>query len=269
MRLWPRDDSHEEGVRSQWHRLEGLRIHSRRSDQRPRHAGPPIVCVHGQVVSSRYMTPLIQRMGARFPTVAPDLPGFGRSDKPNKVLTIRELADVLAHWMRAALGRPAVLLGNSLGCQIAVECAVRHPETVQALVLQGPTADPRLRSPGRAALANTLNTFRESSVGIGPLLDYLQAGPWRAIRTAQYLLADRIEKKLPQIHQPALVVRGAKDLNVSQGWAEEVTRLLPRGELRVIPGAAHTMVAVGALELVRVATPFLLSLDERAEKGAS
>lgn len=269
MQLLPRDDSLEEGVQSRWHEVAGVRMHSRWSVRRPQHPEPVVVCVHGQVVSSRYMSPLIQRMGPRFLTVAPDLPGFGRSDKPRRVLTIRELADALARWTRTALGRPVVLLGNSLGCQIAVECAVRHPQIVEGLILQGPTTDPRLRGPGRALLANTLNMFRESSVGIGPLLDYIQAGPRRAARTGQYLLADRIEEKLPQIRHRALVVRGAKDLNVSQSWAEEVTRRLPRAELRVVPGAAHTMVAVAALELVRVATPFLLSLCEEEKKGAS
>ncbi|MFD1911045.1 alpha/beta fold hydrolase [Halodurantibacterium flavum] len=267
--LLPRDDTRERGVRSHWVTVAGRRMHARRSSCAPAHPAPVVVCVHGQVVSSRYMTPLIQRLGAQFSTFAPDLPGFGRSDKPRRALTIRELADALAAWIGAAgLGR-AVLLGNSLGCQIAVECALRHPDRVQGLVLQGPTTDPRLRGPVRAMIANTLNTYRERSVGIGPFIDYLQAGPRRAFRTAQYLLADRVEKKLPLVRQPALVIRGAKDLNVSQPWAEKITRLLPQAELRVVPGAAHTMVAVAALEMTRISTPFLLRLAAGEEKGVS
>jgi 2-hydroxy-6-oxonona-2,4-dienedioate hydrolase len=57
------------------------------------------------------------------------------------------------------------------------------------------------------------------------------------------------------------VVRGARDPVAPQRWVEEATRLLPRGELRVVPGAAHTMVAVAALELTRVVRPFLLRLE--------
>ncbi|MFC7109864.1 alpha/beta fold hydrolase [Nonomuraea rubra] len=38
---------------------------------------------------------------------------------------------------------------------------------------------------------------------------------------------------------PALVVRGGKDRMVSQAWAEEVTRLLPRGRLVVMDGLPH------------------------------
>ena len=219
---------------------------------------PAVVLVHGQVVSSRYMTPLMEWLGRDFPMFAPDLPGFGRSDRPPRVLTIPELADALAAWLDAAgIGR-AALLGNSLGCQIAVEFALRRPERAFALVLQGPTADPRART-ARQQLGRILrNSWREESPGIGPLLDYAQAGLRRAVRTFRYLVADEIEAKLPRVRVPALVVRGAMDPVVPQDWAEEVARLLPDGRLVVVPGAAHTMVTVAPLELARVARPFLL-----------
>jgi hypothetical protein len=42
-----------------------------------------------------------------------------------------------------------------------------------------------------------------------------------------------------------------------QHWAEEVTRLLPSGQLKVIPGGPHTLVYTMPLELVRVVRPFL------------
>ncbi len=51
----------------------------------------------------------------------------------------------------------------------------------------------------------------------------------------------RIEKRLPDVSCPALVVRGSADRVVPQRWAEQVTCLLPRGQPRVMPGATHTM----------------------------
>lgn len=261
------DDTREAGLESTWHRVRGLDMHSRRACLRPRHVAPPVVLVHGQVVSSRYMTPLLRRLGREFPVACPDLPGFGRSDKPRRVFEINELADALAAWMEEADIDGAVLLGNSLGCQIAVECALRHPERVIALVLQAPTPDPSLRSAGMKVVANVINGWREESPGIGPMLDYLQAGPLRAIRTARFMLADPIEDKLAKVQIPTLVIRGAKDTVVTQGWAESAARLLPRGELRVVPGAAHTMVTVAALELTRLATAFILGLPPKVDRA--
>ena len=71
------------------------------------------------------------------------------------------------------------------------------------------------------------------------------------------VLADKIEEKLPYIQAPTLVVRGSNDPVVPQRWAEEVTRLLPHGSLRVIPGAAHTINYSAPVEFVRVMQPFL------------
>jgi pimeloyl-ACP methyl ester carboxylesterase len=59
--------------------------------------------------------------------------------------------------------------------------------------------------------------------------DYADAGVGRALGTFGHALADRIEDKLPLVQVPTLVVRGARDRIVPQAWAEEVTRLLPRG----------------------------------------
>jgi 2-hydroxy-6-oxonona-2,4-dienedioate hydrolase len=79
-------------------------------------------------------------------------------------------------------------------------------------------------------------------MSLGMLNDYRKAGRRRAWATARYLMADAIERKLPQVRAPTLVIRGERDPMVSQRWAEEVTRLLPEARLVVIPGAAHTVV---------------------------
>ena len=66
--------------------------------------------------------------------LTPDLPGFGESTKPRHVLTLPELADCLYSWMRARGIERAMLIGNSFGCQILAELALRHPEMVDRLV---------------------------------------------------------------------------------------------------------------------------------------
>ena len=260
----PSNDRALSPVRSTWRRVDGLRMHARVSAAPVPERRPPVVLVHGFIVSSRYMTPLIERLGRDFKVLAPDLPGFGQSDKPKRVLNIGELADALDAWMTAMGIRRAALFANSLGCQIAVDLAWRRPARVLALVLQGPTVDPDARTGRESFLRMMINSSREVGVGIGPVLDYLQAGLRRAFVTGRYMLQDPVEHKLPRIAQPTLVIRGARDPIAPQGWAEEVTRRLPRGRLRVIPGGAHTMVTLAPLELSRVARPFLLEAARAA-----
>ena len=54
-----------------------------------------------------------------------------------------ELSDSLAAWIGEIGLQRATLVGNSFGCQIIADLAVRHPERVERTVLRGPTMDPR------------------------------------------------------------------------------------------------------------------------------
>jgi pimeloyl-ACP methyl ester carboxylesterase len=148
--------------------------------------------------------------------------------------------------------------GNSFGgCQILAAFAVRHPQRVNRLVLQGPTVDPAARGFWRQLWRQLCNgCIEHSSLGLVMVRDYSAAGLRRVWATIQLVLADRIEEKLPQVQAPTLVVRGDKDVVVPQRWAEQVTRLLPRGELRVVPGAAHTLNYTAPAEFIEVIRPF-------------
>jgi pimeloyl-ACP methyl ester carboxylesterase len=227
----------------------------------PRNA-PVVVLVHGIGVSSRYMIPTAIKLAETCKVYAPDLPGFGLSGKPSKILDVPALSDALAAWMRALRLPRAALLGNSFGCQIIAEFGVRHPALITRAVLQGPTIDPRARSAARQILRWALNSPFEPAVAwtsLGSVVrqDYRDAGVRRVIATFGRALADRIEDKLPRLQAPTLVVRGARDPIVPQRWAEEAVRLLPRGRLVVVPGAAHTMCFTSPDELACVVRAFL------------
>lgn len=238
--------------------MGGLRVHARASGGPPPEGCPAVILVHGLVVSSRYMVPTLKRLAPHHRVYAPDLPGFGKSDKPPHALNVTELSNSLSAWMREVGLERAALVGNSFGCQIIADLAVRHPERVERAVLQGPTMDPRARTVLRQVRRSLLDAPREP-LSLLPieLLDYLSAGTGRAWRTFRYALEDQIEEKLPHVHVPTLVVRGSRDLIVPQRWAEEAIGLLPMGRLVVIPGAAHTANYGAPLELARVIRAFL------------
>ena len=232
---------------------------------------PVVVLVHGIGVSSRYMVPTAIELAATCKVYAPDLPGFGLSAKPSKILDVPALADALAAWMRALRLARAVLVGNSFGCQIIAELGVHHPALIARAVLQGPTIDPRARSAPRQILRWALNSPFEpagawTSLGSVVRQDYRDAGVRRVLKTFRHALSDRIEDKLPRLQAPTLVVRGARDPIVPQRWAEEAARLLPRGRLVVVPGAAHTMCFTSPEELAHVIRRFLE--EERRPSGA-
>jgi len=204
------------------------------------------------------MIPAMKRLALRHRVYAPDLPGFGKSGKPTRAADVPGLSDALARWMRKLGLEQSALVGNSMGCQIIVELAARHPDLVERVVLQGPTMDPRARSTLRQIGRLLLDAPLESpSLLPIELRDYASAGTGRAWHTFRHALADRIEDKLTRVRVPALVVRGSRDPVCPQRWAEEAVGLLPEGQLVVLPGAAHTANYSASDEFVRAIGPFL------------
>jgi pimeloyl-ACP methyl ester carboxylesterase len=219
---------------------------------------PPVILVHGLGVSSRYMMPTARRLAPHRTVYAPDLPGFGRSKRPPRALNLTELSDVLIRWMELLAVDRAVLVANSIGCQIIVDLALHRPEMVERLVLVSPTVDREARTVFRSFLRLLLDVPRERvSLGFIALLDYLRAGFGRTAMTFGYAIQDKLEERLPGVRQPTLVVRGQHDPVVPQRWAEEVSEHLPAGQLVVIEGASHAVNHHSPDELTRVVLEFL------------
>lgn len=243
--------------------VDALRLHARASRGAPP-GETPAVLVHGLGLSGRYMLPTARAMADRFRVFVPDMPGFGDSEKPRETLSITGLADAVAGWMRASGLAPALLLANSFGCQVLIEVALRHPDLVRALVLQGPTTPPEERTWRAQYRAWRRNApFNRPGMSEIAWSDYRKAGYHRVLGTFRQSLRDRPEDKLAAIAAPALVVRGEFDPICHGGWAARVAQGLPRGHLAELPHVAHTLVWDSPAELGALAVDFARSVGCR------
>lgn len=182
--------------------------------------------LHGLGVGQRYFDPL-----------ARELDGESFRPEQRRPLPIPELAAELAEL----LPEPAVIVANSMGCQVAAELAVRQPELVEALVLVGPTVDPAARGFVRQGFRLSLDAWFEPPRLTGLVLaDYLRYGLVRLWRQAWYALDDAVEERLPGIEAPSLVVRGAHDPLCPAQWGQEAAALL-RTRLVTVAGAGHAV----------------------------
>jgi len=245
------------GFASTWTVVDGVELHARVSAP-PERDAPPVVLVHGLAVSHRYLMPTAALLARRHPVGVLDLPGFGLSGDPGAALDTGRLADALRGWLHATGTIPAVLLGNSYGCQVIVDLVTRHPALATAVVLSGPTTDPQARTVTRQVLRWLRDIVHEDPLQ-GPILlrDVRDAGPMRVVATLRDAVRDRIEEKLPPVAMPALVTRGGVEPIVPAGWADEAARLLPRGHLVVLPDSPHNSVYVAAAALAAVVEAFL------------
>ncbi|HEU0151293.1 MAG TPA: alpha/beta hydrolase [Bradyrhizobium sp.] len=97
--------------------------------------GVPLLFVHGFGCNAGHFRHQQPHFARSHPTVAVDLRGHGQSDAPLQDYDIGGFADDL-RWLCGHLGlqRP-VVIGHSMGGNIALKLAVRHPELVQGIVM--------------------------------------------------------------------------------------------------------------------------------------
>jgi pimeloyl-ACP methyl ester carboxylesterase len=203
---------------------------------------PPIVLVHGLGVSTLYLLPTMRKLAARYRVYAPDLPGFGRSAKPRRTMDMESLADALLGWLKARGVGPAVFVCNSMGCQVAVALAVRHPDLVTRLILSGPTMDPHAGSPFIQVLRLLRDALHEKpSLWFVAGFDYVRAWPLRVLKSLRLAIADHVERRLPAVAAPTLVVRGSLDPVAPRQWVREMVDLLPSAEFAEIEGTGHAV----------------------------
>lgn len=197
--------------------------------------------VHG-MVSSRYLVRTAERLAATCAVVAPDLPGFGRSQRSERALDVRGLADALAAFLVAEGLMDAMVVGHSVGTQVVVDLAVRYPHLVERAVLAAPTFDPAARAIWRQYACWLRNVVREPlSFNVVLAKEAVELGAVRPLRVLRSALRDHIEDKLHRVEVPTLVVRGELDTIAPQDWTERVAALVPGGRLAVIPKVPHTV----------------------------
>ncbi len=127
--------------------IDGLRIHY--LDEGPRDANP-VVLLHGEPSWSflyRKMIPGLVAAGHR--VLAPDLVGFGRSDKPASVedYTFERHVEWISGWVEALDLRRITLFGQDWGSLIGLRVAAENAERFDGIVIANgglPTGDQRL-----------------------------------------------------------------------------------------------------------------------------
>ena len=169
-----------------------------------------------------------------------------------------ELAEGLRRWMIDNEMVPAVLVASASGCQVAIDLASRHPALVERLVLVGPTLDPSARTRGRLARRWVRSISRDSiRRAPGAVHDLIDAGPWRAAQTLSSALDDPIERKLPRIESPTLVLCAEGDRLAPRDWAKRISEAIPRAELQTVPSRARASAVSAAPALAAAIDTFL------------
>jgi pimeloyl-ACP methyl ester carboxylesterase len=104
--------------------------------------GKPLVFLHGAWQTSEQWSAVMQGLGSSYQCLAPDLLGFGESDRPRLAYSIDVEVECLFDFLEALQLRQICLVGHSLGSWIAASYALKYPEQVERVVLLAPEGVP-------------------------------------------------------------------------------------------------------------------------------
>lgn len=232
--------------------------------------GPPLLLVHGLLVSHLEWLPVMERLSRSFRCIAPDLPGFGLSDKPpaqRYPYTREAFAETLHELLRSIDVPRAHVCGHSLGGAVALTLAADFPDAVDKLaLLDSAVYDFRIPVKGRVPLLPVVGPlvfkrlygramFRayfaddvfsgHDGVDLERVDAYYTHFDGPGGRDAAYLALQRtvdvvsLLPKIARVEADTLILWGDEDRLVPVGLAHRLVREMRRARLEVIEGSGH------------------------------
>jgi pimeloyl-ACP methyl ester carboxylesterase len=205
--------------------------------------------------------------------VAPDLPGFGRSEHPHRAYRLNFYADTMAALLQSLKIPKAVLVGNSMGAAVSLRLTLRHPELVERLV-DGPPVRGKLSKaqmmfavPGqgekiykgfRASQDAAYDSLRPYYGDIDSLPEadrvFLRERVWDRVwsddqcraylSTFRWMLLEGLQghprpNDLGSIQQPVHLIWGDNDKAIPLAAAQLLQSWMPKAQLSIIPNCGH------------------------------
>ena len=236
--------------------------------------GRPMLFLHSTPEDHRMWLFQTARFGNWYRTIAPDLPGYGRSPAPQAGVRVADIAAACWETVDTISAEPIIIHGNSLGGNTALHMARQRPERTSALILSGcgylPIRDPmqkwkaRYETEGLALRRHQILDHYAPETQGTPLLAYYAdmveeldtVGTLNSIIVINAaLLESEPDSFFAGIATPTLILAGGLDR--TRGPAEALARKIPGAEFAVIEGAGHSCNFEKPAEYDRLCVAFL------------
>jgi 3-oxoadipate enol-lactonase len=234
------------------HAINGVRLHWREAG-----AGDPAILIHGFPFRSTMWAPQFEAVPAGWRFIAPDLRGFGESERGDAALSIDQFADDIVALLDHLAIDQAVICGLSMGGYVALSLATRYPDRVRALVLIATraSADTAEAAEARHKLAHEV-LAKGSQPVVDSMLPKLISGASR-IKQPQLatFVGNMMKTTAPETLAGSLVAMAARNdyrddlsrINASTlvVWGDQ-DEIIPREEMdliaRMVRGAKYEIV---------------------------
>ena len=245
--------------------------------------GNPLVLIHGFLGSSYDFIGLMPELGRKRPVIAPDLIGFGLSDKSAGLDYSKQHMASLVRQLMLDLGYGHFsVLGHSMGGEVALNLAFEYPELVDRLIL--------LDSAGAADMQQGFRRTLPAWLIEGVFKNYLVQRLYFPVTVADRKLATgavfdlffffnsqipaatlvkltldndsgRLAGRLDRIRLPALLIWGAKDRIIPPAQGEYLRRHLPDSRFVALGQCGHLGYLEKPAEVLAAVEEFLSATE--------
>ena len=248
--------------------VNGMQMYDEVSGQ-----GEPLVVLHGAYMNIPCMGAIVPKLAETHTVYALELQGHGRTTAVDRPITYPNLADDVAAFMDAVGLAKADVFGYSMGAQVGLQLAIRHPSKVNKLVAASVAYDLRGWQPEFQAAIPQMTV--EMIVGMPFHAEYrkLAPNPEGFPALAEKLIALEHqpmawEAEVSKVQVPVLLIAGDADVATLEhtvalfrllggGAMGDMGKPLGASRLAVLPATSHTAVITQPDLLLALIEPFL------------
>jgi pimeloyl-ACP methyl ester carboxylesterase len=230
--------------------IAGSKLHMARAGK-----GAALLVLHHDIGLPEKVAAL-DALAAGADVIVPHLPGWGRSERPQWLRSVRDIA-VMQQGLLASLGvEKCALLGLGFGGWIAAEMATMAPSAFTHLALVGPMgikpAEGEILDQAIVSYIDYARAFFhdekafDAIYGAEPTTDQLEA--WDIAREMSfrvawkpYMYSQTLTYLLASVKAPALVVWGEKDRVVPASVARQYAAALPKARVEIVKACGHAV----------------------------
>ncbi len=241
----------DKGNASQFKTIEGARLEVER-----RGAGAPLLLLLSEESSFEINSPFVAELATKHQLIIPQLPGFGRSDRPDWVSSPDDIAYMILDLLDAEGLRNIPVVGMSLGGWVALEMAIKDRGIFSKIALVNPfgvkiggpldrdiqdiwTLHPEkvaaLKWHDVAKSKRDFNAMPEEDVGIyARNIESFARFCWEP-----YMHNPKLKIRLPRVNAPTLILWGENDGVATTAYGKAYSEAIPGARFETIAAAGH------------------------------
>jgi len=222
---------------------------------REKGSGEPLILLHGNGEDGTYFENQIKYFWDRYRVIAPDTRGHGKSPRGSAPFTIGQFSCDLYDFMKSHGISKAVILGFSDGANIAMKFAMKYPDMVKALILNGGNLN-----------AKGVKRTTQIPIEIGYRIAKRFAIKSKEAEKNAEMLGLMVNepnidpRELSKITALTLVICGTRDM-IKESHTKVIANGIPNAELTIIRGD-HFIANKKPAEFNRAVDAFLKRLSE-------